>query len=64
MAEVADVGGCFTVDVTEETEIYRGLDTLIKNPEIIIQLKRDIQKMSLSTWTEYGDQILQELITN
>ena len=64
MAEVAEVGGCFTVDVTEETEIYRGLDTLIKNPEIIIQLKRDIQKMSLSTWTEYGDQILQELITN
>ena len=64
MAEVAEVGGCFTIDVTQEDEIYRGLDTLIKNPDIIIQLKRDIQKMPLTTWTEYGDQILQELLTN
>ena len=64
MSEVAQVGGCFTVDVREEEEIYRGLDTLIKNPDIIIQLKRDIQKMPLTTWSEYGDKILQELIAN
>lgn len=64
MAEVAEVGGCFTIDATRGEEIYRGLDTLIKNPDIIMQLKRDIQKMPLTTWTDYGDKILQELMTN
>ena len=62
MKEVANLGGCFTVNTQKEEEIYRALDTLIKNPNIINNLKQEISDASLSTWDDYSDCIVKELI--
>lgn len=62
MEEVARVGGCFMVDTRKEEEIYRGLDSLIKNPSIIANLKNEIQNMSLNTWKDYSETILRDII--
>ena len=43
-------------------EIYNGLDTLIKNPELIRQLKCDIINSPLSYWHDYADCICKELL--
>jgi glycosyltransferase involved in cell wall biosynthesis len=61
MMEVARDGGCYTIDVTKEAEIYKALDTLIKDPSIIINLKEEIKNVSLPNWKEYGDLILKEM---
>jgi glycosyltransferase involved in cell wall biosynthesis len=62
MREVAKLGGCYCVDTTNKTEIYQALDVLVKNPEILINLRKEINNANLKTWENYADEIYNELI--
>lgn len=60
MAEVASCGGCYCVDTTNETQIYKALDELIRNPNIIQKLKTEINSNAFTSWSTYSECIYNE----
>jgi glycosyltransferase involved in cell wall biosynthesis len=65
MNEIADYGGCYCIDVTKEAEIYNALETLVKKPEVLMRLKKQIEDSSFitySTWENYADKIYKEIM--
>ena len=61
MSEIAKYGGCYCMDTTDENEIYKALDTLVKKPEILEKLKKEIEQAPFTTWENYADEIYQEI---
>jgi glycosyltransferase involved in cell wall biosynthesis len=64
MNEIANYGGCYCIDVTKEDEIYNALEILIKNPEVLIRLKKEIEDTDFitCTWENYADKIYKEIM--
>ena len=62
MSEIAKHGGCYCIDTTNKNEIYDALNYLVKNPEILIKLKKEISNTNFSTWSDYADKIYEEII--
>jgi glycosyltransferase involved in cell wall biosynthesis len=62
MAEIAVAPGCYAINSCSKQEIYRALDTLVKNKSVILNLKNNIVNNSLSYWTEYTKCIVNEFI--
>jgi len=64
MYEIAQYGGCYCIDVTKEVEIYNALETLIKNPNILDNLKKEIEvaEFNKCTWENYADKIYKEIM--
>ena len=64
MNEIANYGGCYCIDVTKEAEIYNALETLVKNPEVLIRLKKEIEDTDFitCTWENYADKIYKEIM--
>jgi hypothetical protein len=50
------------MDTTNENEIYKALDTLVKKPEILEKLKKEIEQAPFTTWENYADEIYQEIL--
>jgi len=63
MYEVAHKGGCYCVDTKDENEIYEALEKLVKNPEILIKLRKEIEKADLTTWESYADDVYNEILS-
>jgi glycosyltransferase involved in cell wall biosynthesis len=62
MNEVAQYGGCYCIDTTNESEIYEAMNKLIKEPEILMKLKKEISQASFTKWTDYVNEIYKILI--
>ena len=63
MCEVAQKGGCYCVDTKDENEIYEALEKLVKSPEILVKLRKEIEKTDLTTWESYADNIYNEILS-
>jgi len=63
MYEVAHKGGCYCVDTKDENEIYEALEKLVKNPEILVKLRKEIEKADLTTWESYADDVYNEILS-
>ena len=64
MYEIAQYRGCYCIDVTKEHEIYTALETLIKNPNVLDKLNKEIEVADFNkcTWENYADKIYKEII--
>ena len=62
MEEVSSCGGCYSIDTTDENEIYEALNHLIINPLFVEKLKNEINKSTLTTWQDYAEKIYIEII--
>ena len=62
MYEIAEVGGCYCIDSTNQTIIYNALEILIKKPKLLAKLKEDLDKSTLSSWNDYAEKILLEIL--
>jgi len=62
MLEIANCGGCYSINSHNENEIYDALENLIKKPEIIQKLKAEINSNKFSTWYDYCKSIYIEIL--
>jgi len=62
MYEIAKHGGCYCVDTNNEDEIYESLEVLVKNPSVLLELKKEIENANFSTWDSYADEVYNEII--
>jgi glycosyltransferase involved in cell wall biosynthesis len=62
MLEIANCGGCYSINSHNELEIYDALDNLIKKPEIILKLKSEINSNKFFTWYDYCKNIYIEIL--
>ena len=64
MYEIANYGGCYCIDVTKEYEIYQALETLVKNPDVLVKLKKEIKDADFNsrTWKNYAHEIYKEIM--
>lgn len=54
MGEVAEGGGCSTVDTRSVEEIYSALSRLLLQPDLLSTLKDEIKGRKFTTWLDYG----------
>lgn len=54
MGEVAEGGGCLTVDTRSEDDIYSALVRLLCQPSTLNELKEEIKGRKFTTWLDYG----------
>lgn len=62
MLEIANCGGCYSINSHNENEIYDALENLIKKPQIIQKLKSEINSNKFLTWYEYCKNIYIEIL--
>lgn len=62
MLEVANCGGCYSINSHNENDIYDALENLIKKPEIIQKLKSEINISKFTSWYEYCKNIYIEIL--
>ena len=62
MYEIAKHGGCYCVDTNNEDEIYEALEVLVKNPNVLLELKKQIENAAFTTWESYADEVYNEII--
>ena len=60
-SEIGSCGGCYFVNTYNPKDIYDALCILIKNPQIILKLKEDLFKTNLISWSEYTENICNEI---
>ena len=58
MGEVAEHGGCLTVDTTDLNLLFEGLEELINEPNLRELKKSEILNRSFNTWFEYTGTLL------
>lgn len=58
MAEVANEGGCLTVDTLDDQAMVQGVLRMLNEPELIADLKRDIAKRPRFSWSDYVELML------
>jgi glycosyltransferase involved in cell wall biosynthesis len=61
MAEIAEGGGCFTVDVRDDSALETALRTLCEQPAELARLKREIAARKFKTWGDYADTLLHQM---
>jgi glycosyltransferase involved in cell wall biosynthesis len=61
MNEVAQVGGCYTIDTKNKEEIASALEKLILYPEIVKKLASEINYDKMTTWKDYSNQIFKSI---
>ena len=62
MYEVSKEGGCYCIDTTSENEIYEAIEKLVKTPEILVKLKKEIACANFTTWENYADSVYNEIM--
>jgi glycosyltransferase involved in cell wall biosynthesis len=63
MNEVASVGGCYCIDSRDDNEIYKAIEVLVNQPEVLKNLRKEIERADLTTWYDYGKLMLNEILT-
>ena len=58
MGEIAEHGGCVTVDTTDLNLLFEGLERLINEPDLRELKKSEILARSFNTWFEYTGRLL------
>jgi glycosyltransferase involved in cell wall biosynthesis/SAM-dependent methyltransferase len=58
MAEVADGGGCLTVNVRKTEELVRAITRMIFEPGLLDRLSREAASRPMSTWTDYAKRLI------
>jgi FkbM family methyltransferase len=58
MGEIAEHGGCVTVDTTDLNLLFEGLERLINEPNLRELKKSEILTRSFNTWFEYTGRLL------
>jgi glycosyltransferase involved in cell wall biosynthesis len=61
MAEIAEGGGCLTVDPYDSAEIEQALERLATDVELRRRLTAEVISRPLSTWTDFAAAVLCEL---
>jgi len=61
MAEIAEGGGCFTVDVRDEAALEAALVTLCEQSSELARLHREIAARTFKTWGDYADVLLKHM---
>jgi glycosyltransferase involved in cell wall biosynthesis len=61
MEEVAHGGGCFTVDVRDQTALEAAIVTLCERPDELSRLRREIAARQFKTWGDYAEALLQQM---
>jgi glycosyltransferase involved in cell wall biosynthesis len=61
MAEIAEGGGCFTVDVRDEAALEAALVTLCEQSSELARLHREIAARTFKTWGDYADALLKHM---
>ena len=61
MGEVAEGGGCITVDTRETDEILRAIIRLTMEDGLLKQLSQEAVSRSISNWTDYGQRFIRLL---
>jgi len=61
MAEIAQGGGCFTVNVRDDAALEAALATLCEQPAELMRLDREIAARKFKTWGDYADILLHRM---
>lgn len=61
MAEVAQDGGCLTVDVNDPQELIRGIEILAGDDALIFELVKECRARRPRYWSDYARELLIEL---
>jgi FkbM family methyltransferase len=61
MGEVAEGGGCYTIDMRNNDELLRALDLLINTPDKLKKLSKEAVKRDILGWSDYGQQFIAQL---
>jgi len=61
MSEIAEGGGCFTVDVRDDAALEAALLTLCEQPAELARLHREIASRKFKSWGDYADSLLHEM---
>jgi glycosyltransferase involved in cell wall biosynthesis len=61
MGEIAEGGGCFTVDVRDDAALEAALTTLCEQPAELARLHREISDRQFKTWGDYADALLHHM---
>jgi glycosyltransferase involved in cell wall biosynthesis len=61
MGEIAEGGGCLTVDVRDDAALEAALLTLCEQPAELARLHREIAARKFKTWGDYADTLLRHM---
>lgn len=61
MAEVASGGGCFTVNVSDSSELAAAMTRLASDQVLLHRLHDEIRSRRLRTWRDYAQQIISDM---
>lgn len=61
--EIAEGGGCLTVDPREDQEVTDALRRLLTEPELLAELRRQAAGRPTRTWAEYANELWTALVT-
>jgi glycosyltransferase involved in cell wall biosynthesis len=61
MRELADPGGCTTVDMTNPAEIAQALEQLSTDRSLLRRLRMEALQRNIATWRDYADTVAQRL---
>ncbi len=64
MAEVAEGGGCLTVNVLDDNEICRALVELSRNGSLRRKLLEETKKRAARSWEQYADDMLDHMCSS
>ena len=61
MAEIAEGGGCFTIDVRDHEAVEQAVVDLCDDPAILDRLKNELRDRKFHYWRDYAAKLLQRL---
>ena len=61
MAEIAQDGGCLTVDVNDPRELARGMRTLATDDALLLKLVEECRTRAPRDWSDYAQELVAEL---
>ncbi len=57
LAEIAQQGGCLTVDPRSDVDIIEGMRRLLDDDDLIARLRREASNAAMRTWADYADEL-------
>jgi glycosyltransferase involved in cell wall biosynthesis len=61
MVEVAQDGGCFTIDTRKNDELLRAITCLMTKPKLLRKLSQEAVRRPITTWNDYGQRFIAHL---
>lgn len=60
--EIAEGGGCLTVDPRDDDDLARAMRTMLTDPVTVARLRREAALRAPRTWSEYADELWTALV--